>query len=165
MKPEILKDGQKLKNGKNIIQMPDGRIKVVTVNTEPSKTQQQFKDDVDINKIMAKHRKTGMITHLNYREGVYGDFSEVKDYQQSLETVMKAEDSFASLPSQIRNKFENNPQKLIEFLNDPKNNEEAINLKLKVRPKLDPSDKIVNAINKMQKTNDEPNDDKKSAKK
>jgi len=101
-----------------------------SVNTKPSMTQKQFGDETDINKIMKKYHATGMITHLAKNPGRYMDLSEMKDYAQSLQTVIDSEAAFMTLPSETRFKFQNNPQELINFLADPKNRDEAIKLKL-----------------------------------
>lgn len=103
--------------------------------TDESRTQQQFKAECDINNILAKYRKTGLVTHLSKHQGHFGDFSTLSDYQTSLSKIMQANDSFSTLPSSIRSKFENDPGKLIDFLSDPKNNEEAYSLGLKIKPK------------------------------
>lgn len=113
----------------------NGTKRVVTINNEPSRTQQQFKDDVNINKIMAKYKKTGMIKHINPNSGVYADMTNIGSYQEAMETVINAQNAFQDLPSNIRAKFQNNPQELINFLKDPRNDDEAINLGLRVKPK------------------------------
>lgn len=105
-------------------------IKVQTDNQEPSKTQQQFKDSSNINNIMKKYHATGMITHLNQKQGSYADLSKVKDYQSSLQTVIDAQQAFMTLSSDVRKKFSNDPQELIGFLADPKNRDEAESLNL-----------------------------------
>lgn len=96
--------------------------------TEPSRTKQSELADCDINNIMARYATTGVITHLQKGEPLYGDFSEVEDYQASLAKVMSAEERFASLPSEIRKKFDYNPQNMINFILDEKNREECIKL-------------------------------------
>lgn len=83
---------------------------------------------------MKKYHSSGMITHINRRKGQYLDVSQLKDYQSSLQTVIDAQESFMTLPSEVRKKFANNPQQLISFLADPKNTDEAISLGLK-KPK------------------------------
>lgn len=99
-----------------------------------SKTQQQFKAECDVNNIMAKYKKTQMITHLAKHQGQFGDFSNLEDYQTSLHKVMLAHDSFAQLPSELRSRFQNDPAQLIQYLSDSNNNEEAYKLGLKIRP-------------------------------
>ena len=102
--------------------------------TEPSRTKQSELEDCDINNIMARYATTGVITHLQKGEPLYGDFSEVEDYQASLAKVMSAEERFASLPSEVRKKFDYNPQNMIDFILDEKNREECIKLGFIERP-------------------------------
>lgn len=115
---------------KKIIRTENGRTRVVTINNETTKTQQQFKDQCDINHIMAKYKLTGQIQHIQKNTGYFLDHSEIPDYQTALNTVIQAQDSFMSLPSDLRKKFGNDPQQLLEFLSDSKNRDEAERLGL-----------------------------------
>lgn len=119
---------------KVMIKRADGSIMVATVNEEPSKTQQQFKDECDVNNIVKKYETTGEWLHLTKRQGVYADVSEIKDYHQSLDKVQRANDAFMSLPAEMRLRFKNDPGQLLEFLADPKNKEEGIKLGLYEKP-------------------------------
>lgn len=127
-----------------------GRTVVETINEEPSMTQQQYKDECDINNIMKKYTSTGQFTHVTSKKGIYGDFSEIKDYQGMLDTVMMAQDAFATLPAEVRSRFRNDPGYLLDFLQDEKNYDEALKLGLV-------NEKIA-ASNDEQKL--KPNDDK-----
>jgi len=129
-----------------IVELENGRRKVVTVNEEPSRTQQQFKEMSDINRIMKKYHKGEMVNYLNRNPGKYGDFSSMPSYSDALQTVMDAQDSFMTLPSLVRKRFDNDPAKVIQFVSDKKNYEEAVNLGL--IPKKDvPEAKNANASN------------------
>lgn len=123
-----------------------GKIRVVTVNDEPSMTVQSSKDECDINRIMEKYEKTGAVTHLAKRSGIYGDFSELTDYQGMLDKVMFAQDAFMTLPAAVRTRFRNDPGALLEFLQDSKNRDEAVRLGL-IEAK--PSEQTVNNANKL----------------
>ncbi|QGH73554.1 MAG: scaffold protein [Microviridae sp. ctITQ3] len=112
------------------------RKRVQTVIEGASMTQQQFKNLCDINQIMKKYENTGMVTHLNSRQGTYGDFSQVKNFQENLNMVMHAQAAFDSLPAAIRKKFANDPSQLLEFVQDDSNYDEAVKLGL-VLPKPD----------------------------
>ena len=103
--------------------------------TGDSMTQQQFQSECDVNNILAKYKRTGMLTHIQKHEGNFGDFSSVEDYQTSLGKLMQAQQSFESLPSELRAKFENDPAQLISCLSDEKNDAEAIKLGLKIERK------------------------------
>jgi len=131
---------------KTIIKLQNN-VKVKTLNEKPSLTHPEFQDQTNINKIMKKYHATGMITHLNQKQGQYADLSQIKDYQSSLNTVLQAQASFMTLPSDVRKKFQNDPNALISFLADPKNQDEAIKLGLK-NPKPIKNDEQI-------KTNDE----------
>jgi phage internal scaffolding protein len=99
--------------------------------TEPSLVQEHFEAESNINNIMARYQKTGVLgTGIGTRIAQFGDFSNVPDFQGALNQILEAQDSFLELPSEMREKFNNNPGKLIEFLNDPKNRDEAIKLGL-----------------------------------
>lgn len=99
-----------------------------------SVTNQSDKDSTDINKMMAKYEKTGMITDLitgNPRQPNYGDFSNVGDYHQLQNTIIRVNNAFNALPAKVRSRFENDPDVLIRFLADQQNDREAVELGLK----------------------------------
>jgi len=92
-----------------------------------SKTQQNFRQEVDINVIIARAIKTGAPPPFK-PGGSYGDFSILKDYATALNMVNDAREAFQDLPSKVRNRFENDPGQLIAFLGDPANYEEGVEL-------------------------------------
>lgn len=104
------------------------RVSFETVGV--SMTRQSFKKDCDINYIMAKYQKTGLIEHVNRYQGNYGDFLNVDDYQSSLIKVMQANDAFESLPSSLRKRFSNDPAEFLSFVQNPDNRDEMIELGL-----------------------------------
>lgn len=120
----------KMKEGKNIIKLDNGRVRVVTHNSKPSLTKQEFKDDVNVNKIIQKYSRTGMLTHVRNNPGAYMDISNVGDYQEAITTITQAHTLFDSLPSEIRKEFQNDPQQLINFMSDPRNRDRAEELGL-----------------------------------
>lgn len=128
MKNEV-KSAEKL-NGKIVEYKIDRHPRVATYNTEPSRTQQQFAEECDVNAIMRKYEKTGELTHLNKNPGMYADLTSVGDYHSSLNKIIAAEEAFMALSAETRLKFENDPGKLLEFIQDPKNTEEAVNMGL-----------------------------------
>lgn len=89
-----------------------------TVNNEPSKTRQSELDAADINKILKRFEKSGILPMTN-REGAYLDVSEVGDYRSALEQVRKADEYFAGLPADSRAIFENDPAVFLDAVNDP----------------------------------------------
>ncbi len=99
-----------------------------------SRTKQSFKDETDINAIMARFQKTGMLEFVNKHEPQYGDVTAL-DFQISMESVATAREMFADLPSKVRDRFNNEPAELLEFLDNPDNRDEAVLLGLVTLPK------------------------------
>lgn len=129
-----------LESGKYIFRKTNGRRKVVTVNNDPSKTDQQYKEDCDTNTILNKFMRTGQITHLAKRQGTFQDVSEIQDLSETLMIVKRAEQDFLQYPSKIRKKFNNSVTQMAEWLQDPDNNEEAVKLGLKTLASALPSE-------------------------
>lgn len=101
-----------------------------------SMTKQSFKDECDINKIMAKFQKTGAIEHYAKHQPQYGDTTGI-DYLDCLNVVANANTMFEELPSTIRKKFENDPRQFLDFVQNPDNQEEMIELGLKPDSRAD----------------------------
>lgn len=113
------------------------RTKVVSPKGK-QKAQQQFKEDADLNIIMRKFQKGEAIDHFAKYGGVYGDFNP-HTYQESLNIIKKADEMFAELPSNVRNRFENDPSAFLTFVQNPDNLEEAKTMGLGLAPaKPDP---------------------------
>jgi phage internal scaffolding protein len=91
---------------------------------DASLAQQHYKEECDINTILEKFNITGLLPE-NTLSPRYGDFSGIADYHTALNRVIAAQDEFEALPAQIRARFDNDPSKLIEFLNDDNNRPEA----------------------------------------
>lgn len=107
---------------------PHERVQVAFPN--PSLTKQAMAAETDINNIMRKYEKDGIITHLAKHQGQYGDFSEVTDYHTALNTMHAADEAFASLPSRIRGEFQNDPAKFLDFVHDPNNQQKMVEMGL-----------------------------------
>lgn len=98
-----------------------------------SLTQQHMKDECDINNIVRKFGVTGLLPQA-VRLPTFGDFTGVGDYQSALNAVMAAEKSFEAIPADLRKRFDNDPQKFVEFCSNPDNIDELRDLGL--APKL-----------------------------
>lgn len=92
-------------------------------------TEQAHRERCDINSILNKYDKNGLITHISKFEAEFGDTTGV-EFKAMQDKVSAARSSFARLPSKIRKEFENSPMKLLSFMDDPNNREKAINLGL-----------------------------------
>lgn len=117
---------------------------------EENMTQQQFKDDADINVIM---RKFGLTGHLpaNLNMPQFGDFDTIDDYQSAMNLVRAADEAFMQLPAETRARFNNDPQRLIDFLDDANNREEALKLGL-LQPPQERTRDAVQAIDELRAT-------------
>ena len=78
---------------------------------------------------MAKYQKSGVINHVNKHSAQYG-FASSEDLHESLNMIHTANEMFADLPSQARNKFENDPGKFLDFVQDPENESQLFELGL-----------------------------------
>lgn len=127
---------QIIKNEKGVV------IKVKHVPQGTTKTQQHMAAATDINNIIARYKeKPDPSIFIKAGKGVYGDFSEIPDYQTALHKVSDAHANFMELPSKIRQKFDNDPSKLMDYLKDPQNKKEAQEhglLKPDPKPVLEP---------------------------
>ena len=97
----------------------------------PSMTQQHFKDECDINSIISRYENTGSYYEpgvVPTRKAAFDDFSAVPDFMDAQNFIIEAGERFNELSSRIRRRFDNNPAKLLEFLSNPDNTDEAISL-------------------------------------
>lgn len=102
-----------------------------------SMTQQHFKDECDINRIMARYQETGVLIDPmtgTRREPMFGEFDSEFDLREAMDKINAAYEQFSQLPSRIRDRFDNSPAKLMDFLRDSENYDEAVKLGL-VRPR------------------------------
>lgn len=97
------------------------------------KTRQSFRQECDINAIVDKARRTGLVSHVNSKQPTYRDVSDIPDYATALKVVDRARETFLALPSKIRERFANDPSKMLDFMADKNNFDEAVKLGLFVK--------------------------------
>lgn len=107
---------------------------VRTVIEGPSLTKQSMSAECDINNIMKRYERTGIVTHNAVREAYFADVSVVPDFAQAVEVVRKAEDMFMTLPANVRARFDNDPAQYVQFCSNPDNRQEMIDLGLMEKP-------------------------------
>lgn len=106
------------------------RVKVsITFPAQSPVTKQEFRDECDVNRIMARHLATGQMPVMNQRAPQYLDVSGI-DFQQSMEFVAGAKTLFNELPSAIRNRFKNDPAEFLDFCSQEKNRPEMAEMGL-----------------------------------
>lgn len=86
----------------------------------PGRTKQSFRDECDINVLMRRYQETGVLDFVQKREPQYGDVTGV-DFRESMELVAEASEAFNELPSSLRDRFQNDPAKFLDFVSDKKN--------------------------------------------
>jgi len=100
-----------------------------------SKTQQQFKEDVSIHRIVDKYRKTGEMP-VETQKALFGDFSNIQTYHDAQNAIIRANEAFMRLNPKIRERFGHDPAQLIQFMQHEENRKEAEELGL--IPKKEP---------------------------
>lgn len=97
---------------------------------EESKTQQQFKEECDINVIVRRFGLTGEVPQ-GWQIPKSGDFTDtVNDFQTAMNMIKLAEESFMQVPGEIRARFDHDAGALMKFLEDENNYDEALKLGL-----------------------------------
>lgn len=119
----------------------------------PRRVKQSHVAECDINNILKQYSQTGQIAHINSRakQGSYMDLPDESDFQTSMQIVKQGEAAFATLPSKVRDRFNNDPGQFLQFMADAGNVEEAIKLGLVTKrtlsgtPLPDPPEKVTPA--------------------
>lgn len=105
------------------------KLKVTISFPAQGRTKQSFKAECDINTIMAKYQSTGQMPQLNLGNPQYEDTTGY-DFQEAAQLVASAKSQFNELPSSLRNRFENDPAKFLNFTSNPNNRVELAQMGL-----------------------------------
>lgn len=93
---------------------------------DKSLTDSSYAQDVNINNIV-----TGRVS-CNIpatRKPLYeGDIIPVRDLQTALQQIADVKNSFAALPASLRARFDNSPEKMLKFVQNPENRDKCIEL-------------------------------------
>lgn len=108
----------------------DSPLRVDHHNTEPSMTDVGAQDECDINLLLERFNRTGVLEHTNTRQPQYGDFTNIPSLRESMQQVINAEALFMELPAKLRERFKNDPFEFLEYANDPDNIPEMTKLGL-----------------------------------
>lgn len=89
---------------------------------EPLLTEQAHAAEVNINNIVKRHgidliQKTSVLMSADYQ---FDDLPG-NDFQEAMLILKKGQDTFDSLPSELRKKFDNNPAMFMDFVQNPDN--------------------------------------------
>jgi len=94
---------------------------------------QSFKGEADVNNIMSRYTKTGLLVDPSIprsRSPQYGDFTSGNDFTSIQRRVAAVNQAFEALDSDIRKMFDNDPSKMLDFISNPANAAEAFKLGL-----------------------------------
>lgn len=87
---------------------------------EPTRAQQQFKAECDINTIVERFGLTGQLPE-SVSIPFIGDFEHSVDYQDALDKLKAAKAAFMQYPAPIRAEFDNDPGRFVAYVSDPAN--------------------------------------------
>lgn len=109
---------------------PFVRVPVRVVCSEAEdRTQQAFKDECDINFLMKRYEKTGILPQGRSSPPQYVD-ATMFDFTEAQNRVAQVRGVFSMLDARTRARFENDPAKMLDFLANPENHAEAIKMGL-----------------------------------
>lgn len=101
----------------------------IDFSNSPSMAKQSFAEEANINNIMARYVKTGSFyDQEGTRQPQYGDFSNGDAFEDVQNKIVQAKEDFALLDSDVRELFDNDVSQLLDFMSDPENHDEAIEL-------------------------------------
>lgn len=97
----------------------------------PSMTQQQFKDEADINYIVSMYDSSGVMPTFHGdgqpAQPVFGDFASLPDNAQEMyNRMIEAKNNFDNLPLDVRKRFNYDPAAFLEFADNPENLDELV---------------------------------------
>ncbi len=100
----------------------------IDCSNRPSRTKQEFKASADINFIVERHAKTGLLEHVNRGVPQFIDAAAFGSYQEMQDQLSSAATYFEGLPPQVREVFDND---LFTFIDDMSEGDAAEKLKAK----------------------------------
>lgn len=95
---------------------PHNRVTLSTGDT--LMTKQSHKDECDIHRILRQYQRTGIITHVQSARPQYTDLPDSSDYQTAMNILLEANETFAALPSAVRDYFKNDPAQFLAAFQD-----------------------------------------------
>lgn len=109
--------------------------------TDESLAIQSAKDECNINHIMARYGRTGLLVDpltVSNRSPQFGDFSTMTEFIDAQNMIAEAQQLFDMLPASLRKRFSNDPAQMLDFLSSEDNRDEAIKLGLVNAPEPPP---------------------------
>lgn len=110
-----------VRNGVDTFPEPDEGA--IDFTGEVSLTRQSEYESTDINLIMKRYERTGMLPD-SILQGMFADVSEMGDFRSALAIVEAGEEAFMALEPKVRSRFDNDAATFLEFFNDSANIDE-----------------------------------------
>lgn len=85
---------------------------------------QSSKDECDINTIVRKFGLTGELPN-DIKMPQSGDFTNIPDFHTAMNIIRTTQEEFLRVPAEVRARFNNDPQRLMDFIDDDSNRDEA----------------------------------------
>lgn len=104
---------------------------------DDSPTVQSAKDDCDINVIVKRFMKTGVLPVVQRGPAITGSVTPM-EFRDALDLVRQGQAEFDALPARVRRHFLNDPARFVEACQDPSRVEELRSLGL-ANPPLAPA--------------------------
>lgn len=117
---------------------------VIDCSNDPVITEQSHKEEVDINNIVKRHGMD-LIAQVAAMQSPLFTFDELphNDFQEAMNIIAKAQNSFDSMPSALRKQFDNNPGKFLDFVQNPDNADKLVEMGLAQRVNPPPPVEVV----------------------
>ena len=78
------------------------------------------KDHCNINLILKRFHKTGVLDHAAKHNPQYGELSTM-DFETAFNNIKSTEEAFKRLPKEIRAAFQNKPENLLAYMENEQN--------------------------------------------
>lgn len=90
----------------------------VYCSKEEGRTKQKTGMEHDINKLVARYQKTGVLETKHDDNGLFVDVAVIGDYHECMNRIAIANERFNMLPSRTRARFNNDPAQLLDFISN-----------------------------------------------
>lgn len=88
--------------------------------------------ETNINRIVERAKANGLPLPSGARQPLWGNF-DAGDFMAAQNLLVQVRTEFAELPARVRNLFDNDPRQLIAFVQDPANEQKALELGLRTK--------------------------------
>lgn len=135
----------------------------VSFETEgESLTEQQFAEESQILSKIRRYDSQGFFDSVNRNPGQYNDFTTVRDLADAIDQIEEARDSFQTIPSEIRKRFNNSPSEFFDFASKESNYDELVKLGLATAKVVDDLEEKVSSVDVEEKESPKGDSDKHS---